>query len=752
MKLGQWIAQANQPGPPEHSVSFRLAAALSVVVAATAAWSQGELGPTVLAVTIVLTVTGNLWSWRRRARPWVGVKVILALAAVAGFTWFISTALHSANAGNITTIEGPLAVLFAWILSTHSFDVPARRDIAYSLAGSAALMAVAAAQSISLTLGLYVLAWSACGLWGLRAMWRSMSGLTGSAWRSNLLATVVSALVALVVLVLLPAPRVSTDLSFPSTAQNSNPVTQPAGLSDGASGLPAHAAPAQGHNGIGGFLGFASALDTGTRTELGNELIMRVRADRPNYWVGETFDHWNGQTWSQSFSRTGGEGTAVLRTGSPYQIPLSRDQVAPASSASSDIQTYYLARSGPNLVFHADNAQEVYIDSRALFLTGGDTITSAESMGSGTIYTVVSADSNATPDELTGAFLPELPASAQALPVLGLANLNRYLALPHAYPRVTALAERITGGSATHQINPYQAVSRINGWMATHVHYSTDIPPLPPGQDAVDSFLFGTRTGYCEQISTATVVMLRSLGIPARETVGYVPGSFNPITDLYDVQAKDAHAWVQVWFPDYGWQNFDPTADVPAANPAPGKVLLGDLGHALGRLPWIPVGLIVLAALGTIIAIRRRRRRPVPWTERIALDLGEGGARRGLPRRPGETLTHYGDRLASHLPEDAGELTRTVAATQAALYGGEEPSAFALETALGFARRFRHGGARREARRAVATGTYRSVGGGGIPTTSSRQEERSTALPGEMQEVGEVQEAGEVQEHTPAGR
>ena len=108
--------------------------------------------------------------------------------------------------------------------------------------------------------------------------------------------------------------------------------------------------------------------------------------------------------------------------------------------------------------------------------------------------------------------------------------------------------------------------------MSTHVRYTTDIPPLPAGADAVTSFLFGSRRGYCEQISTATVVMLRTLGIPARETVGYVPGSYDPLTDLYEVQANDAHAWVQVWFPGYGWQNFDPTAHVPLANPSPGSV------------------------------------------------------------------------------------------------------------------------------------------------------------------------------------
>ncbi len=96
--------------------------------------------------------------------------------------WFIATVSRNATPGDISTVEGPLAVLFAWVLCTHAFDVPARRDVAYSLAGSAALMAVAAAQSVDLTLGVYVVAWVACGLWGLVAMWQSMTGTRGVPW------------------------------------------------------------------------------------------------------------------------------------------------------------------------------------------------------------------------------------------------------------------------------------------------------------------------------------------------------------------------------------------------------------------------------------------------------------------------------------------------------------------------------------------------------------------------------------------
>jgi hypothetical protein len=254
------------------------------------------------------------------------------------------------------------------------------------------------------------------------------------------------------------------------------------------------------------------------------------------------------------------------------------------------------------------------------------------------------------------------------------------------------LARKITAGiGSPGDDDPftYDKVEAIERWMASNVTYTTDIPPLPAGADAVDSFLFGTRRGYCEQISTATVVMLRSLGIASRETVGYVPGPYDPITDLYDVQAKDAHAWVQVWFPGYGWQNFDPTADVPLANPSPGSVLATTAGHTLAHLPWVPIGIVVVAA-GLFVEVRRRRlRRPATWAHQVAEDLERGGLRIGRRRRVDETLTAYGERLAVADPLDAAGLLWTTRLVERCTYGGVEPSAEQIASALTFTRHFR---------------------------------------------------------------
>jgi hypothetical protein len=725
--LWERVVKANRPGPPEHSVPFRVASAGTVIIAIGACWSQGELDAGVALFAVVATAVGNALSYWRRARPWAAVKPILAVCAVGGFVWFIATVSHNATPGDISTVEGPLAVLFAWVLCTHAFDVPARRDVAYSLAGSAALMAVAAAQSVDLTLGVYVVAWVACGLWGLVAMWQSMAGARGVPWLTLAGTGVAVVVVAAALVSVLPAPKVSTSLIFPSSSANSSPVDSPSNLTDGSASLPAHAASPTGRTGVGGFLGFAKSLDTGTRASLGNQVVLRVRASRPSFWVGETYDEWNGQSWIQAADPANGGHLTKLEFGSPFQIPLQPNQQAPLAEGTPDIQTFYLAQSGPNLVFHSDNAQRVYIQSRSLFLTGDGTIVSSSSMGAGTVYTVVSDDITASAEQLRQSTVPQPSSPVPGSSGLSAADRARYLQLPHAYPGVAALAQQITAGIGSPgdpDPHTYDKVSAIESWMSTHVRYTTDIPPLAPGADAVTSFLFGSRRGYCEQISTATVVMLRTLGIPARETVGYVPGSYNPITDLFDVEAKDAHAWVQVWFPGYGWQNFDPTAVVPLANPTPGSVLAHSTTRFLAHLPWIPIVAVLAAVAVVVLVTRRRRRRPPTWAHQVAADLGRGGARRDRRRRVDETLSAYAERLAAADPPAAPGLRAAAALVERSTYGGIEPTAEQIATALAFTRRFAAGG------RAGRAGRGPGPGGQERATASASSNEAPAASRG----------------------
>ena len=686
MRLLDRVRRANQPGPPEESVLFRVSATATVAVAVLACWAQGELAAWVTVGSIALLVVGNLFSYRRRANPPPGLKLILAVAVSGAFVWFFVSVSDRTTIGDLAAVEGPLAVLFTWIQVTHSFDVPSRRDLGFSLAGSVTLMAVAAAQAVDTTFGLYVVVWAAFGLAGLSAMWSSMAG--GEPLRLRSVATSSAAVLAvgLGLVWLLPAPRPSSRVVFPSSIAGDMPLSSPGGLVGGGSNgsEPLRAGSPSGPDRVGGLLGFAGPLNTAIRGSLGNDVVLRVRADRPSFWLAETFNAWSGRSWTQSNPK-GRVPFHELTFGPPFSVPVPSDE---PTGGTPDIQTFYLARAGANLIYHAADATQVWFPANRLYVSDDGTMRTGTTMGSGSVYTVESTVDTATPDELRHAapessFGGRLPAATMAADTQ----------LPHPYPRVKALAQRIT----TRSTNTYDKVSALEGWIGAHTEYTTDIPPLAPGQDTVTEFLFGNRRGYCEQISTALSVMLRSLGIPTREATGYVPGSFNPITDLYEVQAKDAHAWVQVWFPGHGWQSFDPTAVVPLANPTPAGALTHDLSGALRQVPVVPVVAVAGVVGATLLFWRRRRRAPRTWAAGITRELERAARRGGVTVGPQDSLVTVAAALdrrwASHDPPVPGALDLAWPAERAA-YGAGEPSIDERRALTRSARRLR-----REARR-----------------------------------------------------
>lgn len=143
---------------------------------------------------------------------------------------------------------------------------------------------------------------------------------------------------------------------------------------------------------------------------------------------------------------------------------------------------------------------------------------------------------------------------------------QRYLQLPATLPdRVVQRAQEI----AAEADNPYDVATAMEGHLRELV-YNQSIPAPPPGADAVDYFLFDVQEGYCDYYASAMAVMLRAVGIPARLVVGYTPGLFTQPTPedaaaigSYRVLERNAHAWTEVYFPTYGWIQFEPTASEP---------------------------------------------------------------------------------------------------------------------------------------------------------------------------------------------
>jgi hypothetical protein len=163
-------------------------------------------------------------------------------------------------------------------------------------------------------------------------------------------------------------------------------------------------------------------------------------------------------------------------------------------------------------------------------------------------YTVYSSPSRMRREERTETSF-HYPASITA----------HFLQLPHMSPQVAELAQAVTRQAGT----PYEKVLAIEQHLRQHYQYSLDVGQVQP-VNPVEAFLFIRKSGYCEHYATAMVLMLRTLGMPARLVTGYLPGEWNEYGGYYTVRQRDAHAWVEVYFPRSGWVSFDPTPNVAA--------------------------------------------------------------------------------------------------------------------------------------------------------------------------------------------
>ncbi len=139
---------------------------------------------------------------------------------------------------------------------------------------------------------------------------------------------------------------------------------------------------------------------------------------------------------------------------------------------------------------------------------------------------------------------------------------DRYLQLPKSLPdRVRDETQRVVeeAGATT----PYFKAQAIEGFLR-EMPYDLTVPSPPPGRDATDFLLFDLKRGYFDYQSTAMCVMLRTQGVPCRLAVGYVIDPATGDETNYVIKKDNAYTWVEVFFADYGWINFNPTADRPA--------------------------------------------------------------------------------------------------------------------------------------------------------------------------------------------
>ena len=549
-----WIRQTwnRLPGAqkrlPEDSVELRAWVLASVLVGEAAVLTSGYFDAVTGVLVPTLTVVAFVVSYLRRRERNVLIKVLLAFGALAALAMFFREVLSSLYDTRI-----PLARLFLWVQVIHAFDLPARKDLSYSLVSGLILIAVGAVLSTSLWYGLFVLAFFLCAMAAMSQInlseARGRAGVRETDSKGLVLGAVVPCFFAVIVVglvcfSLLPQRQAMNLATMPTSAfQNigdefsggiQNPYYKPPGGNPFA-GPPQSISPDSYH-------GFQPYMDLRSRGRLSDEVVMKVRSEESVPYRGVAFDDYNGKGWEIS---TGDAAEKLYSDGVRFDT-FTAENTEPAQGPFREVaQVFHVEKDSSNVIFGAYHPETIFFPTSSIEIDPYGALRAPYKIPAGSTYSVISHVPNASPDQLRSAgtaYPEEIETKYTQLPPTGL-------------DRTSALAARLTEDTN----NPYDAVLKMNEYLKTTYPYDLSIPPQGEDMDAVEYFLFEQRRGYCEQFSSSLAVMARSQGIPARVATGYAPGEYNPFTGLYDVRASDAHAWVEVYFPQYGWTTFDPT-------------------------------------------------------------------------------------------------------------------------------------------------------------------------------------------------
>jgi transglutaminase-like putative cysteine protease len=706
--------------PQEDSVRLRLIVGALVMVSVVAVIAQGALDAATAAGALVAVPAGYAFSYLRRRRSNVGVKVALALGLLVALGAFLQRVRF---AQTVDEARMPLASLFVWVQALHAFDVPRRRDLAFSVVSSVILMAEAASLSFGTGLILLLVPWTALAAAWLYATQRPVGLRVGPtrfvrrvSERSRRKRTVsiaraatssMSLVLVMVFVAFLVTPRLpGTFVRLPPFALgNALPVPS----FDGSVANPA--LPTAGGDGVVDFApaaypGFGRQVDLRARGRLSDQLVMLVRSPQAALWRGQVYDTFDGTTWTESDTSTTTIGQDADRS---FAIPPTAD-TDPFPQAFVDpvriVTTFYVQAQQPNIVFAAFAPERVFFPAAQLVVGPGTSLRSPILLDRGLVYSVVSTIPDLHPEGLRTAE-GTLPSNVVA----------RYTQLPADLPpRDVRLAERITAGAST----TYDRVVAVQHWLRTHTVYDLNVPRDPPGVDAVDEFLFERRRGFCEHIASAMVVLLRAVGVPARFVTGFGPGERNALTGYFEVREDDAHAWVEVLYPGVGWVPYDPTFGVPPAHQGSAWFVAPDVLRALGRWlgglvpapvraaaasagravavsarvaltgwPWaVAIALLAGALSLLLVRLRGRAHGPPRSGAAAAFDaLTRATGARGVPRRPQHTPTEYLRALGARSPDVVSDAELIVRAFERERFSADPPSRAEVDEAMSAARR-----------------------------------------------------------------
>lgn len=569
---------------------------------------------------LILTPAASYLSYRRRHLANLEIKIFLSFAMVALLFWFFTRLRLSAYDPRI-----PLAELLIWLQTLHSFDLPAKKDLRYTVLVALILMALASVLTFSSYFALFILLfcvlflavgaldfWSENRLPGTREerdgleVSQSVGFRLDRKWLGGTLGLTLPACLfaASVIFVFMPrfqGPTVRTmpmnwDLQFSMAHVSSGEILN-AGLGNAARDRSGKPRRFDGDS----YFGFDSEVNLNTRGKLSNRLVLKVRTSDWQYHRAVTFAEYTGVGW-----RSG------LADPAPMTVRQPPYYLNAASGNKDRLTIYYSEVDLPNVIFTPLYPRQLFFPSDEIYRVdsfrrrGRDVVNSPAvlvapfALETGLVYSVLNRVPDVPPSEYKNlkSWPLDDPRWMAMVP---------YLRLPENLPpRVREKAAEIVGARTA----PWEQANALCSYLQQNYQYDLDVPFYPEGADTADHFLFEAEQGYCEQFATALCVMARSINLPARYVTGYLPGDYNPFSGFYEIRAKDAHAWVEIYIPGAGWTIFDP---VPGENPTPtlgeeeaDQWLFDSLLGYLGLPDWVKrfaptaVRIFILLALGAL--------------------------------------------------------------------------------------------------------------------------------------------------------
>jgi transglutaminase-like putative cysteine protease len=244
------------------------------------------------------------------------------------------------------------------------------------------------------------------------------------------------------------------------------------------------------------------------------------------YWRGRSYDRFDGTRWTRT------------RRLPPSLVPTPWYRAWGGRTLS---QRIYGAPLESRVLFSLHPLLELEAEPHVIprFDNAGDRIY----LGSGPpAYEALSVTDRPTPSQLRRARDGFVPARQQ------------YTQVPALPTEVTALADSLLD----HLPTDYDRAATLERWFQQEFSYTVELPRTP-AEASLEHFLLRRREGHCEYFSTAMAILLRTQGMATREVNGFLGGTWSEFGNYLAVSQNQAHAWVEVWFPGYGWVPFDPT-------------------------------------------------------------------------------------------------------------------------------------------------------------------------------------------------